>query len=60
MDWNPETLRNLAEETRIRRFAVGENLIQEGKESSDFMIIVKGFCEASKDVKGMPQALFFN
>jgi CRP-like cAMP-binding protein len=60
MDWHPEILKDLAEETRIRRFAVGENLIQEGKESSDFMIIVKGFCEASKDVKGTPQVLFFN
>jgi len=50
MDWSAESIRHLANETSIKRFAVGQELTHEGQlaSCSALMIIIRGFCEVSK------------
>jgi CRP-like cAMP-binding protein len=45
-------MQQLVHESQIHRFAVGRNLITEGEAMQNVMIIIKGFCEASRIVNG--------
>ena len=52
MHWSDEKIRHLAHESQIHRFTVGRRLITEGEAMPNAMIIIKGFCEASRILNG--------
>ena len=55
MHWRDDDLDGLANATRILRFAVGQKLLTQGEHQNNVMIIIKGFCEATKMVDGRMQ-----